>query len=829
MRQTFFADILLPLPLKGTFTYRVPLALNDVIAEGMRVVVQFGQKRILTGIVIRIHENPPKDYQTKMILDLIDNQPVTVSFQLQFWKWISDYYLCTWGEVMNVAVPAGLKLSSESRIQLNPAFVADDLNPDDFSEKELLLLDALRQNETLGYEETVKLSGNKQIYSLLKSLLQKECILIFEELKERYKPKTIKKVRLHVQWRSKDEASLISLLDKLAKHTKQEALILRYLSLVPWQSEAEKQLNGIPKSTLLTADLSESAYKTLLKNEILEEFEVIVSRLEELPMGDFQLPQLTDAQSIAFQKVVSLWEEKQAVLLHGVTGSGKTELYIHLIDQMLQSGNQVLLLLPEIALTTQIVARLRRVFGNRLGVYHSRFSDNERVEVWHGVMDGRFDVIVGVRSSIFLPFSHLGLIIIDEEHDSSYKQYDPAPRYHARDAAMMLAHIHGAKVLLGTATPSLESFYHAAEKRYGYVRLMQRFNDAQLPAIRFVNTKHESKAKRMISEFAPATLDAIRATLEAKKQVILFQNRRGYAPHLSCQTCNWVPHCQNCAVSLTFHMHSNELRCHYCGYKEHPPQTCRQCGSHEIRTVGYGTEKIEDTIKSLFPDTVVQRMDLDTTRGKYGLQNIIEDFSAHKIDILVGTQMVTKGLDFDHVALVVVFDIDRALYYPDFRAHERVFQILTQVAGRAGRKAAEGTVIIQTGNPHHPILEHVAAHHFEDFYRDELPQRQQYHYPPFTRLIELTIKGESAEEVEKAAQNLAVALRNGLGISRVLGPQAPPVDRIRNQYLRNVLVKIERQGISLKTVKEYIGTTIENLIKNKTFKELKVVVNVDPV
>ncbi|WP_250630434.1 replication restart helicase PriA [Rhodoflexus caldus] len=829
MRQTFFADILLPLPLKGTFTYRVPLALNDTIAEGTRVVVQFGQKRILTGIVIRIHENPPRDYQTKMILDLIDRQPIALPLQLQFWEWVSDYYICTWGEVMNVAVPAGLKLSSESRIQLHPALAADDLNPDNFSEKELLLLDALRQNETLGYEEAVKISGNKQIYSLLKSLLQKECILIFEELKEKYKPKTIKKVRLHANWRGKDEASLIELLDRLAKHTKQEALILRYLSLIPWQAEPEQQLNGIPKSTLLTANLSESAYKTLLKNEVLEEFEIIVSRLEELPTGDFQLPQLTDAQSNALQKIISLWDKKQAVLLHGVTGSGKTELYIHLIDQMLQSGNQVLLLLPEIALTTQIVARLRRVFGNRLGVYHSRFSDNERVEVWHGIMDGRFDVIVGVRSSIFLPFSHLGLIIIDEEHDSSYKQYDPAPRYHARDAAMMLAHMHGAKVLLGTATPSLESFYHAAEKRYGYVRLTQRFNDAQLPAIQFINTKHESKAKRMIGEFAPVTLEAIRTTLEAKKQVILFQNRRGYAPHLSCQTCNWVPHCQNCAVSLTFHMHSNELRCHYCGYRENPPHTCRQCGSHEIKTVGYGTEKIEDTVKSLFPDAVVQRMDLDTTRGKYGLQNIIEDFSAHKIDILVGTQMVTKGLDFDHVALVVVFDIDRALYYPDFRAHERVFQILTQVAGRAGRKAAQGTVIIQTGNPHHPILEHVAAHHFEDFYKDELPQRQHYHYPPFTRLIELTVKGESAEEVEKAAQNLAVALRNGLGGNRVLGPQAPPIERIRNQYLRNVLVKIERQGTSLKAMKAYIGTTMDNLIKNKTFKELKVVVDVDPV
>jgi len=829
MRQTFFADILLPLPLKGTFTYRVPHVLNNVIAEGMRAVVQFGQKRILTGIIIRIHENPPEDYQTKMILDLIDNRPIAVSLQLQFWSWIADYYLCTWGEVMNVAVPAGLKLSSESRIQLHPTFSAEDLNMDEFSEKELMLLNALRQNKILGYEEAAKLSGNKQIYSLLKSLLQKECILIFEELKEKYKPKILKKVRLHPQWRNGDETALVSLVKSLAKKPSQEALLLRYLSLVPWQADSAKQTNGVPKNLLLTENLSESSYKTLLKNAVFEEFEVVVSRLEELQVGDVQFPQLTDSQSNALQKIMALWEDKQTVLLHGVTGSGKTELYIHLIDRMLQSGNQVLLLLPEIALTTQIVARLRRIFGNRLGVYHSRFSDNERVEVWHGVMDGRFDVIVGVRSSIFLPFSHLGLIIVDEEHDSSYKQHDPAPRYHARDAAMMLAQLHSAKVLLGTATPSLESFYHATEKRYGYVQLTQRFNDAQLPEIQFINTKHESKAKRMIGEFAPAALDAIRATLEAKKQVILFQNRRGYAPHLVCQTCNWVPHCQNCAVSLTFHLHGNELRCHYCGYKENLPHTCRQCGSYEIKTVGYGTEKIEDTVKSLFPDAVVQRMDLDTTRGKHSLQTIIEDFSARKIDILVGTQMLTKGLDFDHVVLVVVFDIDRALHYPDFRAHERVFQLLTQVAGRAGRKAAQGKVIIQTANPHHPVLEHVAAHCFEDFYKEELPQRQQYHYPPFTRLIELTVKGESVEKVEKAAQNLAVELRNGLGANRVLGPQAPPVDRIRNQYLRNVLIKIERQSILLKTLKEYIITTTDNLIKNKTFNSLKVVVNVDPV
>lgn len=829
MRQTLFADILLPLPLKGTFTYRVPLVFNPLIAEGTRVVVQFGQKRILTGIVVRLHETPPKDCQAKTILDLTDSRPVVLPVQLRFWQWIADYYLCTAGEVMNAAMPAGLKLSSESRIQLHPAFRLSEANTAEFGEKERLLLEALQQNESLSYEQAAKISGNKQPYNLLKSLIQKECILIFEQVKEKYKPKTLKRVRLHPRLHAADAATLADLLNRLAKKPRQEELLLRYLSLVPPNADAEKQMNGVVKSELLVEGLSESSYKSLLKSEILQEFEVIVSSLPDCPPREGNLPQLTDYQALAMEKIMMQWQEKPTVLLHGVTGSGKTELYMHLIERMLQAGNQVLLLLPEIALTTQIVARLRRVFGSRLGVYHSRFSDNERVEVWYGVLHGRFDAVVGVRSAVFLPFSNLGLIIVDEEHDASYKQQDPAPRYHARDAALMLAKMHGAKVLLGTATPSMESFYHAAEKRYGYVQLTQRFNDARLPDIRFVNIKHESKAKRMTGEFAPDTINAIRAALDAGEQVILFQNRRGYAPHLTCQICNWVARCHNCAVSLTFHLSADELRCHYCGYREHPPTACRQCGAKELRTLGFGTEKIEDTVKSLFPDAAVQRMDLDTTRGKYHLQRIIEDFSARKIDILAGTQMVTKGLDFDHVSLVVVFDIDRALHYPDFRAHERVFQVLTQVAGRAGRKTGAGKVIIQTANPHHPVLEHVAAHRFEEFYREELPQRQTYGYPPFTRLIEITVKGEVLEQTEQAAHRIAEELRKSLGENRVAPPHAPPVDRIRNQYLRRLFIRIDRGEAALASIKTAVAEAVERTIKNKAFKTLKAVIDVDPI
>ncbi|MCS7018995.1 MAG: primosomal protein N' [Cytophagales bacterium] len=829
MRQTLFADILLPLPLKDTYTYRVPLALNEQIAEGMRAVVQFGKKRILTGVVVRLHQTPPGEYATKTILELIDNHPVVLPQQLSFWKWMAEYYLCKWGEVMNVAIPSGLKLSSESRIQLHPAFQLSAAYSEAFSEKELLLLQALQQNESLSYDEAAKIVGNKPLYSLLKALLQKECILIFEQLKEKYKPKIVKKVRLHAQWQQQGEFALVELLQQLTKKPAQEAVLLRYLSLVPWQASPERQLNGVLKSELLVTGLSESAYKTLVKKQVLEEFEVCISRLDDMSTVKAGLPQLTDYQKEALAKINLQWQDKQTVLLHGVTGSGKTELYIHLIEQVLQSGSQVLLLLPEIALTTQIVARLRQVFGNRLGVYHSRFSDNERVEVWYGVLQGRFDAIVGVRSSVFLPFSRLGLIIVDEEHDPSYKQHDPAPRYHARDSALMLAHMQQAKVLLASATPSLESYYHAVEKKYGYVQLLQRFNNAPLPTVQFVNIKHESKAKRMIGEFAPNTLHAIRTALEAKQQIILFQNRRGYAPQLSCSTCQWVPYCQHCAVSLTFHLHSHELRCHYCGYRENPPTTCRQCGSKDIKTVGFGTEKIEDTVQSLFPEAVVQRMDLDTTRGKHSLQHIIDSFAARKIDILVGTQMVTKGLDFDHVSLVVAFDIDRALHYPDFRAHERVFQILTQVAGRAGRKTAKGTVIIQTTNPHHPVLEHVAAHRFEEFYQEELLQRKIYHYPPFIRLVEIVVKGEVEAEVEQAAEHVATELRKEIKACHILGPQAPPIARIRNQYLRCIWVKLERQGISLSATKQLIVAITDRIATNRAFKELHAVINVDPV
>lgn len=829
MNQSLFAEVLLPVPLKGTFTYDVPAQWHSSIAEGMRVLVPFGQKRLLTGIVTALHGHAPTKYTTKSILELIDLQPVVLPIQLEFWKWIAEYYLCSLGEVLQAALPSGLKLSSESRIQVNP-FAQEAAYKVNLSEKEQVLLQALKQKRSLSYQEAVKAIGSPSAYKVIKSLLHKQLILISEEVQEKYQPKKVKKVRLNADYVSQDGQKIIALLETLKKKPKQEQILLKYLSFIPPNANSQQHAEGIFKSQLITPELSLLAYKNLLKGGILEEFEVIISRLETAETNfNAELPCLTSSQQEALQKILAQWQEKQTVLLHGVTGSGKTEIYIHLIEQILQSGAQALLLLPEIALTTQIVMRLQKVFGDRLGVYHSRFSDHERVETWLGVLYGKLDVVVGVRSAIFLPFSHLGVIIVDEEHDASYKQEEPAPRYHARDAALILAQRHGAKVLLGTATPSMESFYHAAIKRYGYVSLRQRYQQVPLPSVEFVNIRHESRAKRMLGELAPKTIQAIKEALQARQQVILFQNRRGYAPRLVCQRCNWVPRCQHCDVSLTFHLYDYQLRCHYCGYEENPPLACTQCHSKDLAKVGYGTEKIEDTVKSLFPEAVVQRLDLDTTRRKHALRQIIEDFSARKIDILVGTQMVTKGLDFDHVSLVVVFDIDRALHYPDFRAHERVFQALTQVAGRAGRRNVPGRVIIQTADPHHPVLEYVATHRFEDFYKNELPHRQQFRYPPFTRLVEISLKGEKEDYVETMAIQLADQLRVRLGSEKILGPQAPLVEKVRDLHIRNILIKLERESALLKAAKEQLLAATEQIAQGKTFGKGRVIINVDPV
>lgn len=830
--QTLFADIIIPVPIPQLFTYRVPAEWNERMAEGLRVVVQFGPRKVVTGIVRHIHHKPPQKYQAKYLLDILDEVPYVKPLHLKFWEWMASYYLCTIGEVMNAALPSGLKISSQSRIQLNPAF---DWEEDglEWSDKELLLLSSLKTQNSMTYPEASEVLEVKNIYQTLKYLLEKKAIILFEEVKEKYQPKRVRKVRLAPQY-AVSEIHLESLFEQLSSKAKQEAVLLKYLAQVPIYANAALNDKGLEKKVLMAeegGEVSASSFKTLVKNGVFEEFEIIVSRLEayEEESALMKIPDidLSESQQLAHDAILGSFDQQQTTLLHGITGSGKTEIYIELIQQVVDNGSQVLLMLPEIALTTQIVLRLKKAFGSRIGIYHSKFSDNERVEVWKGVAEGRYPFVVGVRSSLFLPFENLGLVIIDEEHETSYKQYDPAPRYHARDSAIMLANMHQAKVLLGSATPSVESYYMAQKGKYGFVELLQRFGKAQLPTMKLVDTMLEKKQRKMKDNFSSVLLEAIAQRLENQEQVILFQNRRGYSPYITCEDCAWTPECRNCSVSLTYHLYKNDLRCHYCGHNEHAPRVCVACGSTKLKTMGLGTERIEDELKVLLPAARVQRMDLDTTRKKYSYQQIIQDFENGVIDVLVGTQMVTKGLDFDKVSLVGVFEVDRLLHFPDFRAHERTFQLVTQVSGRAGRREQAGLVLIQTSNPRQELLQQVITSNYQQMYQREIQERQQYAYPPFTRLIRLTVRCQELSVRDEAAVALVNDLRQRLGDFRVLGPEKPVIDKVRNYFLSNILIKLERGKINLDQAKKRIREAITALVTTKEFKKVEVVSDVD--
>lgn len=819
---TLFADVILPIPLPRLFSYRVPRIMAKSIKLGARVIVQFGKNRIVTAIVGKIHETAPEKYQAKYILELLDDEPIVTKLQLELFQWMADYYMCSIGEVMNVALPSGLKVSSQSRIQFNPEFEHYDL----LSEQETKVLEEIKNHQSLTYDELSKIVGEASVTHLIKALVSKRAIIIFEEVKEKYKPKILRKVRLKTELCGSVEIE--NLLTSLSKSPKQQEIILEYLRQVPIFQFPEKNKTGLEKTYFSQGETSDSALDTLLKKGILQPFDVVVSRFEENPLSaDLQEITLSQHQEKAVGEIMTHFESKDIVLLHGITGSGKTEVYIDLINKVLDGGSQVLFLLPEIALTTQIVTRLRKVFGDKLGIYHSKFSDNERVEVWRGIIEGRFQFVVGVRSSIFLPFDNLGLIIIDEEHETSYKQYDPAPRYHARDAAMMIAYRQSAKVLLGSATPSMESFFQAKNGKYGLVSMTERFGDAQLPDFQLVDMKAERKAKTLKEDFSSVLHQRIKHNLDNKEQVILFQNRRGYSPYMNCQDCNWIGQCDHCAVSLTYHMGSNELRCHYCGYKEAMPRVCPSCGSAKIKTIGYGTEKIEDDVKAIFPAATVLRMDLDTTRSKNAYQQIIAEFETGNTDILVGTQMISKGLDFDRVSLVGIFDADRIIHFPDFRAAERAFQLITQVSGRAGRRGKQGLVIVQTGNPNQPILTKIVSNDYEGFYEEEILERQSYHYPPFMRLISLTVKHEDQRIAEKAAIALAEKITVKLSKERVLGPERALISKIRNQFLFDIMIKLEREGFNIKAAKAFIREQIEEIQLTKAFKGVHVVADVD--
>lgn len=824
-RVTLFAELLLPIPIPKLFTYRVPFNLNDRVMKGQRAIVQFGDRKILTGVILELHEQPPTDYEAKYILELLDEFPVVADVQLKLFQWIKDYYMCTLGEVLNAGLPSGLKLNSESRVQLHPAFNLEESTMP-FSEKELILLKNL-ENESLDYSAISRLLEVRHPYSILKSLVAKEAVILYEELREKYKPKTETRIRL-TQSNSSPQ-SLELLFKQLSTKPKQEEIVLRYLQEVPVLSDVGSNQRGISRKQLLDPDLSEASLNTLIKNGIFELFYVVVSRFDEVPTEPGHGSPLSEEQQSALQEIVQQFHERQALLLHGITGSGKTEIYIHLIRQALDGGNQVLYLLPEIALTTQVVQRLQKVFGNAMGVYHSRFSDNERVEVWKGVLNGTLKFIVGVRSSVFLPFDSLGLIIVDEEHDASYKQQEPAPRYNARDVALVLGQLHHAKVILGSATPSMESYYQALQGKYGYVKLTKRFGEAQLPEVVLADM-HEARIKKTIKgEFSQVLLRHIAEALSRNEQVIVFQNRRGYSPMINCEDCGWVPKCINCAVSLTYHQYRKAMVCHYCGYREVVPEKCPSCSSIRLKTVGYGTEKLEEELSLTFPDALVQRMDLDTTRTKTAYESIIERFEKGETNILVGTQMVTKGLDFNHVSLVGIFNADRMIHFPDFRSYERAFQLITQVSGRAGRRSTPGKVVIQTSSVDHPLLQLILRHEVEKFYAGQLEDRRTHGYPPFSRLIEVTVKHADKTTCRNAAQELFDRVCQSLTSVRVLGPGEPMIARVRNQYLMNILIKIPRSGVALDELKQQLDKIVTTLSQSKTFKSLRIIVDVDPV
>ncbi|WP_421829394.1 replication restart helicase PriA [Larkinella sp.] len=818
---TYFADLIIPVPIPKLFTYRVPRDLVERLKVGARVIVPFGKNRVYTAVVKNIHHQPPNAYQAKYILELLDEYPLITSYQLELFAWMAEYYLCNIGDVLNVALPSGLKITSQSKVQYNPDFDYPELLTDD----EVRLLDELKKHSSLSYEELGRLVGETNVPGTIKLLVGKRAVIVFDEVREKYVPKMVRKVRLTEKYENRDV--MLNLINGLEKSPKQQEVVMKYLSYVPVLNNPTLNRKGLDKTILNQDDeVSQSSLQTLIKNHVFETFEIIVPRFGDEDMQNVEV-KLTDIQQKACDDVISQFNEKDIVLLHGITGSGKTEVYINLIQNALESGSQVLYLLPEIALTTQIVVRLKKVFGDKMGIYHSKFSDNERVEVWKGIVDGQYQFVVGVRSAVFLPFDNLGLIIVDEEHETSYKQHDPAPRYHARDVAMMIAHWQKAKVLLGSATPSIESYYHAQQGRYGFVELLQRYGDAMLPDIVLVNTRLEKQQKKMKNEFSSVLLDQLRQNLERKEQSILFQNRRGYSPYLQCEDCEWTGRCPNCDVSLTYHMRDAEMRCHYCGHKDPVPKSCPACGSFKVRTIGFGTEKLEDQLQIVFPEARIQRMDLDTTRAKNAYQQIISEFEGGNVDILVGTQMISKGLDFGNVSLVGIFDSDRMIHYPEFRAIERAFQMITQVSGRAGRRAdRRGKVLIQTSNPQQAVLLKILENDYRGLFEEEIVERENYNYPPFSRLIKLTVRHAEQSVSQNAAQRLVAQLTEKLGEARVLGPEVPLVERIRNQYLYTILIKLERT-ISPKAAKVFILDKINELLSDKGLKAVTVVADVD--
>ena len=780
----------------------------------MRVAVEFGKSKIFTALVFSIHKTAPVGYEAKDIHQILDETPVVNKIQLKHWEWIASYYMCSLGEVFRAALPSAFLLESETEIQL----VAGFSNEKELNDDEFLIFEALQHQSQLSIFKVIEILGKKSVFSVIKNLIEKGVIVVKEQIYEQYKPKLIKYIRLTEKWSSSEK--LTELLELLSRAKKQRELILTFFQL-------QSLKKPIKVEQLKTqAQCSSAVIKALVDKEIFEFYFIQKDRINFTGKSS-EIKQLTTFQEEAFLSIKKSYEQKQVTLLKGITSSGKTEIYAKLIKEKLEEGKQVLYLLPEIALTTQLIERLQLYFGAYLSVFHSKYSMNERVEVWSNVNENKkkAQLILGARSSLFLPFSNIGLIIVDEEHEPSFKQYDPAPRYHARDAAIVLANLHGSKVLLGSATPAVETYFNASQEKYGLVELNRRFGDVLLPEIELVDIKEKHRKKRMQGHFSDRLIEMIKDALDEKEQVILFQNRRGFAPVVECETCGVSPQCPQCDVSLTFHSYRKELRCHYCGYKQAMPYNCGACGSEKLNTKGFGTEQIELELQQLFPDSNVGRMDLDTTRGKYGYQKIIGQFEAQEIDILVGTQMLSKGLDFGNVSLVGIMNADTMLNFPDFRAHERSYQLMVQVAGRAGRTKKRGKVAIQTFNPYHQILQQVSTNSYEEMFKEQLDERWQYHYPPYYRIIKITLRHKDFNRVEEGANWLGKSFAS-IFKENILGPTTPAISKIRNYYIRHIIIKIPKKQ-HLPATKNAILKVKNSFQSVKEFRSIKFNIDVD--
>ena len=808
-----YIDVILPLPIKGTFTYSTD---QEELLVGQRVVVKFGARKLYTAIIKEIHNRKPIDYDANPLLAILDEPPVVNRIQLQFWDWIASYYMCNLGDVMHAALPSSLKLASESKVIIHPDFDGDI---EHLSQEENLLLNTLSHQEDLNIAEITKLIHVKNVFLFINELIRKQIIQIKEDLHDKYKEKVVQIVCFIASDR---------LLEKIKLSAKQLKFIKAYQQL----NAKNPNKIWIVGDLLKKVGLSRAIFNALLKKEIFIIEQQGISRLSKSSQELIEDKQLEGFQKKALVEIHLAFKEKEVCLLHGVTSSGKTELYIKLIEQQLKQRKQVLYLLPEIALTTQIIKRLQKHFGNKVGIIHSHLNNGERVEVWKAVQEHdnkkiQYPIMLGARSALFLPFNNLGLIIVDEEHDSSFKQQQPAPRYHARDAAIYLAHLHKAKVLLGSATPCVESYYNAKTGKYALVEMSTRFAGIALPEIQTIDIRKAHLKKQMTQQFAPKMLSAIKETLESGRQVILFQNRRGYSPVLSCGTCAHTPNCNSCDVSLTFHKWNNQLKCHYCGYTEQVPDFCPSCGTKDFTDKGFGTEQIEESLKELLPTYVTKRMDYDTTRGKNAHQQIITDFEQGRIDMLVGTQMVTKGLDFDNVALVAILNADSMLHFPDFRAYERAFQLMMQVSGRAGRKGQQGQVLVQTYDEEHDMFGLLKTNDYNSFIRQQVQERKLFSYPPYNRLIGVTLKHKNQRKLDETANALVVLLRKSFG-NRVLGPEYPAISRIRNYYHKNVLLKIENEA-SISKAKSILHKIIEKMKNHPDYKSVRLILDVDPI